>query len=110
MHSLPRTWRRSLVAAVSLVGAAALPAAAAARPHHDRDSHHGDYVYVNDNTAGTNTVAGFTREPNGRLTPLPGSPFTAGGAGTGSGLASQGAIQVSSNGRYVLAEIGRAHV
>jgi len=104
MHSLPRTWRRSVIAAVSLFGAAALPAAAAARPHHDRGRpHHGDYVYVNDNTAGTNTVAGFAREPNGHLTPLPGSPFTAGGAGTGSGLASQGAIQVTNNGRYVLA-------
>jgi hypothetical protein len=32
-----------------------------------------------------------------------GSPFNAGGAGAGSGLASQGAVQVSSDGRYVLA-------
>jgi 6-phosphogluconolactonase len=41
--------------------------------------------------------------PDGTLTPIPGSPFAAGGAGTGSGLASQGAIQVSTDGRYVLA-------
>jgi 6-phosphogluconolactonase len=104
MHSLPRKWRRPMVAGLSLISAAALPAAAAAKSHHDGDrSHHTDYVYVNDNTAGTNTVAGFSRGPDGRLTPLPGSPFTAGGAGAGSGLASQGAIQVTSDGRYLLA-------
>jgi 6-phosphogluconolactonase (cycloisomerase 2 family) len=61
------------------------------------------HVYVNDNTAGTNTVAGFNRHADGALTPLAGSPFDAGGAGAGSGLASQGAIQVTTNGRYVLA-------
>lgn len=91
-----------MVAALSLLGVAAVPAEAAASPHRFW-SHHGDYVYVNDNTAGTNTVAGFARGPDGRLTPLPRSPFTAGGAGSGSGLASQGAIQISSDGRYVIA-------
>jgi 6-phosphogluconolactonase (cycloisomerase 2 family) len=34
---------------------------------------------------------------------MPGSPFPAGGAGTGAGLASQGALQLSSDGRYLLA-------
>lgn len=61
------------------------------------------HVYVNDNTAGTNTISAYDRHADGSLTPIPGSPFVAGGAGTGSGLASQGAIQVSSDGRYVLA-------
>lgn len=61
------------------------------------------HVYVNDNTASANTVAGFDRHANGTLTPHPGSPFAAGGAGTGTGLASQGAIQVASDGRFVLA-------
>jgi 6-phosphogluconolactonase (cycloisomerase 2 family) len=61
------------------------------------------HVYVDDNTAGTNTIAAFARGENGRLTPVPGSPFNAGGAGSGSGLASQGAIQVTSDGRYVIA-------
>lgn len=61
------------------------------------------HVYVNDNTAGTNTIGAFDRHANGTLTPEPGSPFDAGGAGTGSGLASQGAIQISPDGRYVLA-------
>ena len=33
------------------------------------------HVYVNDNTAGTNTIAGFDRHADGTLTPMPGSPF-----------------------------------
>jgi len=61
------------------------------------------HVYVNDNTAGTNTIGAFDRHADGTLTPEPGSPFPAGGAGTGAGLASQGAIQFSADGRYVLA-------
>jgi hypothetical protein len=61
------------------------------------------YVYVNDNTTGTNTIAGFSRQADGRLTPLPGSPFRAGGTGTGSAIGSQGALQETSNGRYLLA-------
>jgi 6-phosphogluconolactonase len=61
------------------------------------------YVYLNDNTAGANTISGFSRSANGALTPLPGSPFSAGGAGLGAGLASQGAIESTDHGRYVLA-------
>ena len=33
------------------------------------------HVYVNDNTAGVNTVAGFQRNAGGTLTALAGSPF-----------------------------------
>jgi 6-phosphogluconolactonase (cycloisomerase 2 family) len=61
------------------------------------------HAYVNDNTAAGNTIAVFDRHGDGTLTPHPGSPFAAGGVGSGSGLASQGAIQVTSDGRYVLA-------
>jgi 6-phosphogluconolactonase len=61
------------------------------------------HVYLDDNTAGTNTIGAFYRHANGSLSPMPGSPFPAGGAGTGAGLASQGAIQLSSDGRYLLA-------
>lgn len=50
--------------------------AAAAEP-----SHNGGFVYVNDNTTGQNTIAGFARQADGTLTPLPGSPFDAGGLG-----------------------------
>jgi 6-phosphogluconolactonase len=58
------------------------------------------HVYVDGNPAGPNTVAGFDRHPDGSLTPIAGSPFPAGGAGTGAGLASQGAIQQA--GRFLL--------
>ena len=61
------------------------------------------HVYVNDNTAGTNTSGVFDRHADGTLTPHAGSPFAAGGAGTGAGLASQGALQISPNGRFLLA-------
>ena len=40
-------------------------------------------IYINDNTAPVNTVAGFDRHADGTLTAIPGSPFAVGGAGTG---------------------------
>jgi 6-phosphogluconolactonase len=61
------------------------------------------HVYVNDNTAATNTVAGFARHADGTLTALPGSPFATGGAGTGAAVASQGSLQRSADGRFLLA-------
>ena len=61
------------------------------------------HVYLDDNTAGTNTISGFDRHVDGSLTPLAGSPFVAGGAGTGAGLASEGAIQVTNDGRFLIA-------
>src|SRR3954470_5005662 len=60
-------------------------------------------VYVNDNTAVANTVAGFDRHADGSLTPISGSPFATGGAGTGATLPSQGALQMSDDGKYLLA-------
>ncbi len=67
---------------------------------------HGSFVvghaYVNDNTTGSNTIAAFDRHADGSLTPIPDSPFSAGGEGSGKSLASQGAIQLSSDGRYLL--------
>ena len=61
------------------------------------------YTYIDGNTATANTIDGFARHANGSVTPLPGSPFAAGGAGLGTGLASQGAIQATPDGRYLLA-------
>jgi 6-phosphogluconolactonase (cycloisomerase 2 family) len=61
------------------------------------------FVYVNDNTSGTNTIAAFARNEDGSLTALPGSPFAAGGQGTGTIIGSQGALQVADHGRYLLA-------
>ena len=85
---------------VAAAAVAAVPASASAST--DRSQVVG-HVYVDDNTAGTNTIGAFDRHADGTLTPEPGSPFPAGGAGTGAGLASQGAIQFSADGRYVLA-------
>ena len=61
------------------------------------------HVYVNDNTTGTNTIGAFDRHADGSLSPEAGSPFAAGGAGTGAGLASQGAVQLTSDGHFVVA-------
>ena len=61
------------------------------------------HVYVNDNTAGTNTIGAFDRHADGTLTAQAGSPFAAGGAGTGAGLASQGALQISPDGQFLIA-------
>src|SRR5579875_2871344 len=61
------------------------------------------HVYVNDNTAGVNTIAAFDRLADGALVPSAGSPFAAGGAGTGSTVPSQGSLQVTGGGHYLLA-------
>ncbi|MDP9301638.1 MAG: hypothetical protein M3P43_12220, partial [Actinomycetota bacterium] len=61
------------------------------------------HVYVNDNTAGTNTIGAFDEHADGTLTAISGSPFTAGGAGTGTIVGSQGSLQATSDGRYLLA-------
>ena len=61
------------------------------------------HVYVNDNTAGTNTIGAFDQHADGSLTPLTSSPFPAGGAGTGTLVGSQGSLQATSDGRYILA-------
>jgi 6-phosphogluconolactonase (cycloisomerase 2 family) len=61
------------------------------------------HVYVNNNSSGSNTVAGFDRHADGSLGPIPGSPFAAGGAGTGSPFGSAGGLQETADGRYLLA-------
>jgi hypothetical protein len=61
------------------------------------------HLYVDDNTAPLNTVSAFDRHADGTLTPEPGSPFAVGGSGTGTGIGSQGALQLSGDGRYLLA-------
>src|SRR6202040_328197 len=61
------------------------------------------HVYVNTNPSGANSIASFDRHADGSLTPTAGSPFAAGGAGTGSGLADQGAIQITPDGRFLIA-------
>jgi 6-phosphogluconolactonase len=85
---------------IAALGAAGGSSAAAAG---NRESDVVGHVYVDDNSAGENTIAAFDRHSDGTLTAVAGSPFAAGGAGTGSGIGSQGALQISPDGRYLLA-------
>jgi 6-phosphogluconolactonase (cycloisomerase 2 family) len=96
----PRTlkWSAAILAGFLAAATGAIPATASAA-----SSPVVGHVYLNDNTAGINTIAAFDRHADGTLSPLAGSPFAAGGAGTGAGLASQGALQSSSDGRYLVA-------
>jgi hypothetical protein len=92
----------ALAAVTGLAVAATVVGTGAATPPQPPNDLVG-HVYVNDNTAGTNTVAGFDRHADGTLTPIAGSPFPVGGAGTGNGTASQGALQLSDDGHFLLA-------
>jgi len=85
-----------LAATIGLLGAGTAASASTSSPVVG-------YTYIDGNTATANTIDGFARHANGSVTPLPGSPFAAGGAGLGTGLASQGAIQATPDGRYLLA-------
>jgi hypothetical protein len=85
-----------LAAAIGIFG---VPAAASA----STPSPVVGYTYIDGNTATANTIDGYARHADGSLTPLADSPFAAGGAGLGTGLASQGAIQATQDGRYLLA-------
>ena len=91
--------------ALALPAALVSPAVAGAAPK--SSDHHSSavlgHVYVNDNSAGTNTIAAFDRHADGTLTAITGSPFPAGGSGTGAGIGSQGALQESADGKYLLA-------
>jgi 6-phosphogluconolactonase len=85
-----------LAAAIGIFG---VPAAASASP----PSPVVGYTYIDGNTAPANTVDAYARHADGSLTPIAGSPFAAGGEGLGTGLASQGAIQATADGKYLLA-------
>ncbi len=100
-HVLKRGGSGALILGLAAAAAVAVPAAASAST--TGSSPVVGHVYVNDNTAGTNTIGAFDRHADGSLTPEAGSPFAAGGAGTGTGLASQGAIQITPDGRFLLA-------
>jgi hypothetical protein len=96
-----RTWLAAasgslLAATLGLFGAAASASASTTSPVVG-------YTYVNGNTSTANTIAGYARHADGSLTPIAGSPFTISGAGLGAGLGSQGAIQATRDGRYLLA-------
>jgi len=91
----------SIAAGGSLLAALTIGAATSANA--DEVSPVVGHVYVNGNTATENTVDVLDRHADGSLTAAAGSPFDIGGAGLGGGLGSQGAIQATPNGRYLLA-------
>jgi len=94
----------ALVLGLAAAAAVAVPVSASASASASADpSPVVGHVYVNDNTKGINTIGAFDRHADGALTPEAGSPFAAGGAGTGTGLASQGALQFSADGRFLIA-------
>lgn len=97
MHTAKR-----LLAVAGLLALGSIGSVTAAQGAHAAPALKG-HVYINDNTAGTNTIAAFNRSANGTLTAIAGSPFTAGGAGSGASIGSQGSLQLSSDGRYLLA-------
>jgi hypothetical protein len=70
----------ALVFGLAAFAAVAVPASASASAGGSPVTGH---VYVNDNTAGTNTIGAFDRHVNGSLTPEPGSPFPAGATPAG---------------------------
>jgi hypothetical protein len=85
MRLLSRVSRPFAVLAVALAG----PATASAHNENAGWVGHGTgYVYLDNNTAGANTISGFSRAADGALMAQPGSPFAVGGGGLGAGIAS----------------------
>src|SRR5215213_1018810 len=97
MHRLVRFLAGTGMFALALAGLVSFGRGAAAQ------SEVVGHLYVNDNTATTNTIESFDRHADGSLTPTPGSPFATGGAGTGTIIGSQGALQITADGRFLLA-------
>ena len=62
------------------------------------------FVYTNDDLSTGNTVSGFL-DTNGALTPLPNSPFSTGGRGTGGGNIATSRIAVA-GGKFLYASNG----
>jgi 6-phosphogluconolactonase len=98
-----RAFRFSVLLVLAAAAAVAMTGGAAASPVAGQASAVIGHVYVNDNTAPINSIAGFDRRADGSLTPIAGSPFAVGGSGTGQPDASQGSLQLSADGRYLLA-------
>src|SRR6266511_634079 len=110
MHAQARML--AALAVLMLLTTTSIAGTASAAPSTDLAGH----VYVNNNSAGVNTVSGFDRHADGTLSPMARSPFVVGGAGTGTITGSQGALQRSTDGRYLLAvdagsnQISRARI
>lgn len=61
------------------------------------------HVYINQNTAMANTIGVFDRHADGSVTTSADGPVADGGAGTGMPIGSQGALQITADGQYLLA-------
>jgi 6-phosphogluconolactonase len=115
MRSVSRVLARAVPLAAAIAAAAAGVAGAHGFPGHGFPGHGHPgggpggagqvvgHVYVNDNTSGVNTIAAYDRHADGTLTAVPGSPFPTGGAGTGAAIGSQGALQITPDGHYLVA-------
>jgi 6-phosphogluconolactonase len=101
MRYLHWKWTSAALTGLALAATTAAPAAASTPAHAPAGPVVG-HVYVDGNTAGANSVDAFDRHADGTLTPLPGSPFAAAGAGSGATIPSQGSTALSGDGRYLL--------
>lgn len=81
------------ILALALTVAAALVAFAAPAAASDDSG----TVYTSTNSAAGNEIRAFDRAPDGSLSPA--GTFATGGAGTGAGLGSQGAVQLDDHGK-----------
>jgi hypothetical protein len=74
---LPREWR--IASSIALL----LPSLVLANPQGEFENVPSGLVYVESNisTPGGNSILAFRRDADGRLSPLPGSPFLTGGTG-----------------------------
>ena len=91
----------AMIAAGGLALAGTVGAAARSQRH---DDDHGTFVYTEDNAtagAGGNHVRAFRLGAGGELTSI--GSFATGGAGSGSGLGSQGALTLADEGNALLA-------
>ncbi|MDD5543984.1 MAG: beta-propeller fold lactonase family protein [Acidobacteriia bacterium] len=68
-----------------------------------------NFIYVNNDIAGPNSVSAFSVQSNGSLLPLPGSPFATGGTGQGIGFFATNLIVISSTGNFLFASNGGNH-
>jgi 6-phosphogluconolactonase len=62
-----------------------------------------DFIFTDNNVAGPNTVSAYKVGGNGSLTPVPGSPFSTGGLGSGVGFFASGRITTSVVGKFLYA-------
>jgi 6-phosphogluconolactonase len=88
----------SLVGGIAALGMALVVAAPGVAAAHDASA---GFVYTETNAAGGNAVLAFSRDGDGRLTPV--GTFSTGGLGSGAGLGSQGAVILTDHGHLLLA-------